>query len=164
MIRPTMEGEVGVAWLKILVAFEAHGDKLETPVAHRLPGDRARLAKTARQLLVDLKALTEFVLETCVGPTDLYLFASANTTGSRLRAIGIQHSMPSISMIPIWSSTAAQIFTEGLLRQKGRLARAMKVSHGEGVLRLKWSNMSVKGIPSWRPSLIRELWPILQQD
>ena len=45
--------------VELLVAFEAHGGKLETPVAHRLPGDRARLAKTARQLLVDLKALTQ---------------------------------------------------------------------------------------------------------
>lgn len=113
---------------------------------------------------MDLKALIKFVLETCADPVDLHLFASANTTGSRLRAIGVQHSLPSISMIPIWSSTAAQVITEGLLRQKGKLTRAMKVSHGEGVLRLKWSNMSVKGIPSWRPSLARELWLILQQD
>ena len=37
MIRRTMEGEAGVTWLELLVAFEAHGGKLETPVAHRLP-------------------------------------------------------------------------------------------------------------------------------
>ena len=72
--------------------------------------------------------------------------------------------MPSVNMMPVWNSVTAQSITEGLLRQKGKLARAMKVSHAEGELRLKWSNMSVKGTPAWRPSLVRDLWPTLQHD
>ena len=61
IVRPLMSQEPGVTWLELLVAFEAHGGKLETPVAHRAPEDRAKPAKTARQLLVDFKALLKFV-------------------------------------------------------------------------------------------------------
>ena len=66
--------------------------------------------------------------------------------------------------MPVWNLTTAQCITEGLLRQKGKLTRAMKVAHAEGELRLRWSSMSVKGVPAWRPSLNRELWSTLQQD
>ena len=50
-LRPTFAEEPGVTWLELLVAFEFHGGRLETPIAERSLADRARPAYTTRQLL-----------------------------------------------------------------------------------------------------------------
>ena len=41
-IRPTREGEPGVTWLELLIAFEIHGGKLERSLQERTADDMAR--------------------------------------------------------------------------------------------------------------------------
>ena len=52
IVRPLMSQEPGVAWLELLVAFEAHGGKLEAHVAHRALEERAKPAKLMWPCLV----------------------------------------------------------------------------------------------------------------
>ena len=58
--------------------------------------------------------------------------------------------MPSLDCMPVWNEQVAQLITQAVLRQKGKLNKAMAKSHAEGLLELPWSGISAKGIPAWR--------------
>ena len=94
---------------------------------------------------------------------DANYFTTSIVAGTRLRALAIQHSAPSINMMPIWSPHTAQLITEAMLRQKGKLTKAMTLAHSEGTLELKWSDLSTKGVPAWRCCLSHAPTTTLQQ-
>lgn len=48
--------------------------------------------------------------------------------------------MTSVNFIPIWSNQVAYLITQALLRQKGRMTRAMVQAHDAGTLEISWKN------------------------
>lgn len=151
-IRPTMQGEPGVTWIELLVAFEAHGGKLEPALNERRAEDMARPILTIRQLLISFKSMVRFIIETCFDEIDTLFFRSSNVNGTRLRAIAIQHAVPSINCIPIWTNEVAYMITVSMLRMKCRMTRAHINSHAAGTLDMTWSSLNLKGAPPWRAS------------
>ena len=149
-IRPTFSEEPGVTWLELLIAFEAHGGSLEPAVHERVKQDMARPMKTTRQLLHMFKTMVKFVLEICADPIDAILFRATNTNGTRLRALAIHHAVPSANFIPVWNNEVAYVITQGMLRQKCRMTKAYTTAHAAGTLELPWTNLNMKGAPSWR--------------
>ena len=143
-IRPTMLEEPGVAWLELLIAFEAHGWKLEPALNERNAADMVRPTLTTRQLLKQFKDIAKFIIETCADHIDANFFRSAVTNGTRLRAVAIHHSAPSINCIPAWSNEVAYIITQAVLRQKCRMTKALVKSHAEGTLELPWTSLNTK--------------------
>ena len=89
-------------------------------------------------------------MEMCSDAIDANLFRASDVNGTRLHALAIHHAMPSISCIPIWSNETAFIITRAVLKQKGKMTRAMLTAHQEGTLELPWSNLNTKGVPSYR--------------
>ena len=59
-IRPTSDGEPGVTWLELLIAFELHGGKLEEAIHERATVNMAHPAMTTRQLLVFVQSSCPF--------------------------------------------------------------------------------------------------------
>ena len=116
-------------------------------------------AMTTRQLLDLFKSLTRFIVETCGAELDTQFFRTSHANGTRLRTLAIHHAMPSLNCIPVWRNSVAHLITQAVLRQKGRMTRAMIRSHADGALELPWSSLSIKGIPGWRASTA--LGPIL---
>ena len=163
-IRPTSDGEPGVTWLELLIAFELHGGKLEEAIHERAADNMARPAMTTRQLLVLFKALIRFILDTCGNELDAHFFQTSHASGTRLRALGIHHAMPSLNCMPAWSSSIAHLITQAVLRQKGRMTRAMIKSHADGCLELPWTNLTTKGIPAWRTVIAQGPFLSLQND
>ena len=129
---------------------------MEPAVHERRKQDMAKPMQTTRQLLITFKSMVKFVLEICADPLDALFFRAANTNGTRLRAIGIHHAVPSVNCMPIWENEVAYLITQGLLRQKGRMTKASTQAHANGTLELPWSNLSTKGTPSWRAVITRE--------
>ena len=124
----------------------------------------ARPVMTTRILLALFKGMIRFVMETCTDAIDQLFFRTSSTNGTRLRGLAIQHAVPSLNFLPVWNHTTAHLITQAILRQKGRMTRAMLEAHAEGVLELKWSNLSTKGVPSWRASTIQGPLFSLQHD
>ena len=110
----------------------------------------ARPSMTTRQLIDLFKKLVRFILETCSDEVDANLFRTSHVNGIRLRAVAIHHAMPSVNCVPIWSNETAFIITRAILKQKGRMTKAMMKDHENGILELPWSNMNLKGVPSFR--------------
>ena len=95
------------------------------------------------------------MMETCSDDIDANLFRTSQVNGTRLRAIAIQHAVPSVNCMPIWPNEIAFMITSAILTQKGRMSKAMTKAHEEGVLQLPWTNLNVKGVPSYRPPIMR---------
>ena len=152
-IRPTREGEPGVTWLELLIAFEMHGGRLETALQERQAADMARPVMTTRQLLGLFKSMVRFIMETCGDVLEMNFFRTSHTNGTRLRVLAIQHAMPSLNFMPIWNRSTAHLITQAILRQKGKMTRAMIKSHADGGLEVQWSSLSTKGVPAWRASV-----------
>jgi hypothetical protein len=112
----------------------------------------ARPAMTTRQLLIYFKQIIHFIMDTCGNELDAVFFRSSHSNGTRLRALAIHHSMPSLNFMPVWRNETAYVITQAVLRQKGRMTKAAMRAHADGTLELPWSSMNMKGIPSWRPS------------
>ena len=110
----------------------------------------ARPAMTIRQQLVSFKGIIRFILETCSNSIDATLFRTSHVNGTRLRTLAIQHAMPSVNFIPVWCNDVAYLITQAVLRQKGKMTKAMVKAHEQGTLEIAWSNFNVKGTPSWR--------------
>ena len=110
----------------------------------------ARPSMTTRQLIDLFKKLVRFILETCSDEVDAKLFRTSRVNGTRLRTVAIHHAMPSVNCIPIWCNETAYIITRAILKQKGRMTKAMMTAHEKGTLELPWSNMNLKGVPSFR--------------
>ena len=105
---------------------------------------------TLRQLLLQFKTMVRFIMETCSDEVDSQLFRTSMVNGTRLRALAIQHTLPSVNCIPIWNNHIAFIITQAIIRQKGRLSKQAARDHEQGTLVLPWSNLSVKGVPTFR--------------
>ena len=116
-IRPTMQDEPGVTWLELLIAFEAHGGKLEPAINERTADDMARPAMTTRQLLELFKSIVRFIIESCGNDLDAQFFRTSHANRTRLRSVAIHHAMPSLNFIPVWSNETAFVITQAVLRQ-----------------------------------------------
>ena len=90
------------------------------------------------------------MIETCSDEVDIQLFRTSLVNGTRLRALAIHHTLPSLSCIPIWNNDIAFIITQAILKQKGRMSKRAMTEHEQGTLELPWSNLSLKGVPLFR--------------
>ena len=163
-VRPTYAKEPGVTWIELMIVFEVHGGKLENRINERAAEDMARPARTTRQLLDLFKGFIRFILETCSSNIDAILFRTSHVNGTRLRALAVQHAMPSLNFVPIWNNEVAYLITQAVLRQKGKMTKAMVNAHEQGTLEIPWSNLSTKGIPSWRAATSQGPHFLLQHE
>jgi len=99
---------------------------------------------------VQFKTMVRFIMETCSDEVDSQLFRTSLVNGTRLRALAIQHTLPSVNCIPIWNNDIAFIITQAIIRQKGRFNKQTARDHEQGTLVLPWSKLSVKGVPTFR--------------
>ena len=145
LVRPLVESEPGVTWIELLVAFELNGGILEATIREREAGKRALPRMTIRQTMILFKSLVRFVADTCLTAADPSYFKAANCNGIRLRQLAIQHSIPSLSFMPVWPDELARMITRGLLRQKGRMTKESIQALQCGSLQLQWTNLQAMG-------------------
>lgn len=92
----------------------------------------------------------------------LNFFNTSHTNGTRLRTLAVNHALLCVNCMLVWDNSVAFLVTQAVLRQTGKMTRAMVKSHAGGCLGIPRSGISMKGLPAWRATIAQGPTHILQ--